>query len=64
MFYYSLTININTPDIPSDPSDPNQLYPVVVFFHGGGSDGVWGSAFTALRMLEDHRVVLITMNYR
>jgi hypothetical protein len=63
IYTYSLTLNINTPAIPEDPEDPSQLYPVVVFFHGGGSDSIWGSAFTALRMLE-HKVVLVTLNYR
>jgi carboxylesterase type B len=63
IYSYSLTLNINTPAIPEDPEDPSQLYPVVVFFHGGGSDSIWGSAFTALRMLE-HKVVLVTLNYR
>ncbi|OXA59746.1 Fatty acyl-CoA hydrolase precursor, medium chain [Folsomia candida] len=60
-----LTININTPHIPENGQnpEPGELLPVVVFYHGGGSDSVWGSAFTGLRMLEDP-VVLVTMNYR
>jgi len=58
-----LTVNINTPQIPKNPNDPAQLLPVVVFYHGGGCDGVWGSAFTGLRLLEDP-VLLVTMNYR
>ncbi|OXA51364.1 fatty acyl-CoA hydrolase precursor, medium chain [Folsomia candida] len=57
-----LTLAINTPKIPANP-DEEELLPVVVFYHGGGSDSIWGSAFTGLRMMED-KIVLITLNYR
>lgn len=59
---FSLTLAINTPKIPANP-DEEELLPVVVFYHGGGSDSIWGSAFTGLRMMED-KIVLITLNYR
>jgi carboxylesterase type B len=55
-----LTININTPKIPEE-SDP--LLPVIFFIHGGGSNKLWGSAFTGLRLMEKD-VVLVTINYR
>jgi carboxylesterase type B len=57
-----LTININTPKIPTG-GDDDTLLPVILFFHGGGSDSIFGSVFTGLRLMEKD-VVLLTVNYR
>ncbi|TKR67743.1 hypothetical protein L596_023844 [Steinernema carpocapsae] len=64
---HNLFLNVFTP-VTLETEDPNQLLPVMVYVHGGGfvSDSTikYGDVGISEYMCADHRVVVVTVQYR
>lgn len=58
-----LYLNIWTPKVPQ-PGDSGKLLDVIVYIHGGAFMFGTGSLYEAHGLLENHDIVIVTINYR